>query len=337
MRIFILGGILLIGIAVLTLTSYDSSIQKINGVSLVSPHHEIDATAMSEVKRINAGWVAVIPYAFSRSGEPSVSFDHEKQWWGERTEGTCGLIKFAKENELKVMLKPHVWVRGEGWTGDFTLSTESQWKEWEVDFSKYILNYAMVADSMDVEIFCIGTEYRTPAKDRPLFWKQLIKQIRTIYKGKITYAANWDNYENITWWNHVDYIGIDAYFPLVESINPTTEEIKNGWNPFIQNLSAFSKMWKKPILFTEYGFQSADGAAGKHWEVVQSEEGGNQQLQANAYEATFQALNNEKWFIGGFLWKWHFTTQYDRIRPTAWTPQGKLAEEVIANWYAKMQ
>jgi hypothetical protein len=336
MRILIIGGFLILGIVALTLIPSNAD-KKINGVSLVSPHSKIGASNMAEVKRINAGWVAVIPYAFSRSGEPSVSFDHERQWWGERTEGTCELIKMAKENGLKVMLKPHVWVRGEGWTGDFKLSSEEQWKEWESHYSNYILNYANVADRMGVEMLCIGTEYRTPAKERPEFWKRLTKEIRAIYGGKITYASNWDNYENITWWSEVDYIGIDAYFPLAEGANPTMEEIREGWNPLKQNLSAFSKKWKKPILFTEYGFQSADGAAGKHWVVIQSEEGGNQELQANAYEATFQALNKEEWFAGGFLWKWHFDIRNDRIRPTAWTPQGKQAEQVIAKWYAKME
>lgn len=337
MRIILFSIFLLVGLAALTLIPSEKS-KKINGVSLVSPPRVIDANTMGEVKRINAGWVAVIPYAFSRSGEPDVSYDHDRQWWGERTEGTCMQIQYAKENDLKVMLKPHVWVRGEGWTGDFKLATEEQWLQWEHDFSSYILNHAKVADSMQVEILCIGTEYRTPAKERPEFWRGLIQDVRKIYDGKITYAANWDNYENITWWDEVDYIGIDAYFPLMQGDNPTVEEIKNGWNPHKQNLSAFAKKWKKAILFTEYGFQSADGAAGNHWEVEQSEEGGNQELQANAYEATFQALEKENWFAGGFLWKWHFNLELKgRVRPTAWTPQGKLAEQVIAKWYAKMQ
>lgn len=325
------------GIAALTLIPSEKA-EKINGVSLVSPPRAIDAKTMGQVNRINAEWVAVIPYGFSRAGQPSVSFNKGGQWWGERMEGTRKLIEYAQENELKVMLKPHVWVMGEGWTGDYTLETEAEWEVWEKDFSKYIVSYATIADSMNVEILCIGTEYRTPAKERPEFWKKLITEVRQVYDGKITYAANWDNYTNITWWDQVDYIGIDAYFPLVEGDSPSVQEIKDGWTPIKKELSSFSKKWEKPILFTEYGFQSANGAAGKHWEVDQNDAAkANQEVQSNAYEATFQALEKEDWYLGGFLWKWHFSLNKDRIRPTTWTPQNKKAEQTIAKWYSKKE
>ncbi|MEP1033577.1 hypothetical protein [Ekhidna sp.] len=335
MRISIVLLLLAFGIAAMVILPSGKN-ELINGVSLVNPPRVISVDEMGEVKRINAGWVAVIPYAFSRSGEPAVTFEHDGQWWGERKVGSCKLIEYAKSHNLKVMLKPHVWVRGEGWTGDFKLSSDVNWKIWEKDFSAYIMNYAHVADSLGVEMLCIGTEYRIPARERPEFWRGMIKDIRKVYSGKLTYASNWDNYENITWWDAVDYIGIDAYFPLAEGNHPAIEEIEEGWKPIKNRLSAFSQKWNKPILFTEYGFQSANGAAGKHWELDKSSENTNEQLQADAYEATYRALINEPWFRGGFLWKWHFTSRGGgRWRGTEWTPQDKPAEEVIARWYGK--
>ncbi|WP_425390647.1 glycoside hydrolase family 113 [Ekhidna sp.] len=335
MRLFVIFLFLSLGVAAMVLLPAGKE-PMINGVSLVNPPRKITPEKMGEVKRINAGWVAVIPYGFSRAGEPAVTFDHERQWWGEQTDGTCTLIEYAKAHQLKVMLKPHVWVRGEGWTGDFNLSSEEQWKKWEQDFSAYILNHATVADSMNVEILCIGTEYRIPAKERPEFWRRLIVDVRKIYNGKLTYAANWDNYENISWWDAVDYIGIDAYFPLADGNHPTINEIESGWEPIKNDLASFAEKWDKKILFTEYGFQSANGAAGKHWETDKSEENANHQLQADAYEATYMALTSEDWFAGGFLWKWHFTSRHGHWRGTEWTPQHKPAEKVIAKWYDKM-
>ena len=336
MRLFFVVVILGFGaIAMVVLPSGKEA--RITGASQVNPPREITAAKMAEVKRVNAGWVALIPYAFSRDGEPQVSFDHSRQWWGEHTDGNCTLIQYAKDHGLKVMVKPHVWDRGAGWVGDFNLESEEKWKVWETDYTKYILNHAIKADSMGVELFCIGTEYRIPARERPAFWRSLIKQVREVYKGKITYASNWDNFENIIWWDDVDYIGIDAYFPLAEGSHPGLSEIMKGWDPIKQQLSLFSEKWGKPILFTEYGFQSANGAAGSHWEVDKSESSVNPQLQADAYEATFQALENEAWWAGGFFWKWHFTSRYGRWRGTEWTPQNKPAEEVIARWYAKIR
>ncbi len=336
MRIAAILGLsfVLLAVSAKMLVSSESE-TKINGVSLVSPPREISSDKLGELKRVNADWVAVIPYGFSRSGQPSVTYDHVRQWWGERTEGSCELIKFAKANGLKVMLKPHVWVMGEGWTGDYKLESEEDWKRWEQDFSKYIFNYVKVADSLNVEMLCIGTEYRTPAKERPTFWRSLIKEIRKNYSGKVTYASNWDNYMNISWWDELDFIGIDSYFPLAEGENPSLEEIKAGWWPLKAELESFSKKWGKPILFTEYGYQSVKGGAGKHWEVDKSIENANMEVQSNAYEATFQTLWDESWFAGGFLWKWHLTTRGAERNKTRFTPQGKPAEKIIAKWYGK--
>ncbi len=307
--------------------------KKMNGVSLVSPREPIMPTHMSKLKEINADWVAVIPYAFAQSGQPNITFDHERQWWGERTDGTCSLIKMARENGLNVMLKPHVWVRGERWAGDFTLDNEDKWIIWESDFKNYILHQAKIADSLGVELFCIGTEYRVPARERPDFWKSLIKEVRKEYSGKITYASNWDNYQNISWWDEVDYIGIDAYFPLVEGVQPTIKEIEKGWKPVSRELAEFSKKWDKQILFTEYGFQSIDGAAGKHWEVNKETEKVNDKIQADAYEATFKVMMDQDWYAGGFFWKWYFHQRESNRYLTDWTPQNKLAEQVITKWY----
>ena len=308
---------------------------KMNGASLVNPPREITTEKMAELRKINVDWVAVIPYAFAQSGLPEVTFNHERQWWGERTEGTGKLISQARECGMKIMLKPHVWVRGEGWTGDFTLTSEKDWKVWEEDFSEYILHFARLADSLKVELLCIGTEYRIPAKERPEFWRGLISDVRQVYKGKVTYASNWDNYMNITWWNEVDYIGIDAYFPLIENVNPTTDQLVKAWKPIVKELESFSENWEKPILFTEYGFQSMDGAAGRHWELDREQTLVNEDLQANAYEATFQSFIGKHWYAGGFFWKWYFMQRSPDRYTTDWTPQNKKAEQIIARWYGQ--
>jgi hypothetical protein len=47
----------------------------------------------------------------------------------------------------------------------------------------------------------------------------------------LTYAANWDKYDQVSFWDELDFIGIQAYFPLTDQTNPSAEEIKKGWNP----------------------------------------------------------------------------------------------------------
>jgi len=44
--------------------------------------------------------------------------------------------------------------------------------------------------------------------------------------------------EKITFWDELDYIGIQAYFPLVDNKYPTAEEISKGWNDYFPAMEA---------------------------------------------------------------------------------------------------
>ncbi len=51
------------------------------------------------------------------------------------------------------MLKPQIWVwRGE-FTGNIEMKSEEEWKILEDSYSKYILDYAKVAEETKSEIF----------------------------------------------------------------------------------------------------------------------------------------------------------------------------------------
>lgn len=311
---------------------------KINGVSLEAPRHPVQTQDLFPLLEVNAGWVSVIPYAFIDPAEPRVQFRYQQLWWGEGIQGAKSTIQMAQEIGLEVMLKPHVWVRGQGWAGDFSINTEEQWKLWEDTYRKYIMTYARLADSMDVKLFCIGTEFRQAVKQRPGYWRQLVSEVRSIYTGKITYAANWDNYNNVTFWSELDFIGIDAYFPLCEKKTPTVGSILEGWQPLGTLLKDFSERHDKPILFTEYGYKSIDYTAAGHWKHDQDTLFINNEAQSHAYDGLYQALWDEPWFAGGFLWKWHLQeTRWPGKRKRNFTPQHKPVVEIIKKRYRKKQ
>jgi len=308
---------------------------RINGLNLVATRTTLTRDEIRDFRKVNANWVSIIPYAFSRKDEPMVRFDYQRQWYGEKPEGAAESIRAAKEVGYRVMLKPHVWVRGDGWAGEFKLDSEEDWQAWENDFSNYILTYARLADSLDVDLYCIGTEYRHAVKERPEFWKKLIGQVRTVYKGPLTYAANWDNYQNITFWGDLDYIGVDAYFPLSENQRPTLDELLVGWELEKGKLQEFGESFGKPILFTEYGYQSVEYATKGHWDQPEDKKV-DMSAQKNAYEALYRSFWFEPWFAGGFLWKW-FPDHENAggLADKRFTPQNKLAQEVVAKWYGR--
>lgn len=308
---------------------------KITGVNFVSPPNHPNRNPMGSLKEANAEWVSIIPYAFSRVGQPQVIANSPRQWWGERTEGARQLALYAREENLKIMFKPHIWVGGQGWAGDYTLDSEADWLIWEKEFDNYVLPLAELAEELEVELFCIATEYRQIVKARPAYWDDLITKIRKIYSGKLTYAANWDNIEHVSFWDKLDYIGIDAYFPLLQEGNPPVKDILEAWKSHKKQIEQLYVKYEKPILFTEYGYCSVDFAAHEPWKVgSRGDATVNFEAQTNAYEALYQSFWNEKWFAGGFLWKWHIDpdSRWNRIEK-AFSPQNKPVMNTIRKWY----
>lgn len=329
---------LLLALAVLTSCYSTHQADKIHGVNLEMPPDPIEHKHMEEVKNVHANWVAVIPYAFTRPDQPEVRFQHAGRWWGESVEGTAACIRLAHEANLKVMMKPHIWVAGQGWAGDFEPHDEAGWKLWEASNRAYILTYAHLADSLDVALFCIGTEYRKTTAKRPDYWRKLIQEVRTIYDGPVTYAANWDEYANISFWDELDYIGVDAYFPLSTNARPSLEELNANWQAELTQLEALSIKLDKPVLFTEYGYRSIEYTNSGHWNYHDDTVAVSMDAQATAYEALFQSAWDKEWMAGGFFWKWHFPNRrHQHDRSNDYTPQGKKAEEVIKKWYGRIK
>lgn len=333
---FIVGVGLLVGSGFLYSANSTTTEPKFNGVCFVAPPKPIQAEAMAPIKTINADWVAVTPYAFSRKDNPKIVFNRSNQWWGEKVEGTIKTIEYAKDLGLKVMLKPHVWVMGDGWAGEFEAESEEKWKLWEASYTDYIMTFAEVADSMQVEMICIGTEYKKAVQQRPEFWVGLIAKIRKIYSGQVTYAANWDNYMNVTFWDKLDYIGIDAYFPVCNSTTPSPDELEGLWGETVSVLEKFSASQGKKILFTEYGYRSMDQCAGGNWDMDNQSVQPNMQAQQNALEGFYRVFWKKNWVQGGFLWKWFANyPNAGGMNDSHYTPQNKPAEDVIRKWYSK--
>ncbi|MEL7146791.1 MAG: hypothetical protein AAFO69_10515 [Bacteroidota bacterium] len=328
--------ILLIGTSLIPFSNDVSVGEKINGVNYVSGRAAVSERNMKPVTAVGADYLSVIPYAFTRGHRPNVSFNISGQWYGETIDGTINIISEARKQGLKIMLKPHIWVMGDGWAGEFTLDNEEDWQQWEASFDRYILTYAKLADSLHVEIFCMATEFRMVVRKRPDYWNRLIPKIRSVYRGKLTYAANWDNYQQVQFWDQLDYIGIDAYFPLVHATSAEVDALRTQWQSIKKEIRNLSMKYKKPVLFTEYGYQSVDYGAGRHWEINQIASSYNATVQKNAYQALFEEFWAEKWFAGGFLWKWfpnHLSAGGKEDK--RFTPQNKPAEQVVKEFYKK--
>ena len=324
--------ILLIAILLQSCTAQD---KKINGVSYVAHRDSITQKNIDPLLNINANYAAIMPFAMVKDlAHPEVNYDAERQWFGETITGGKQYINTLKKNNINAMLKPQLWV----WKGEFTglleMKTEADWLTFEKTYSKFILAFAQVAEDTNTEIFCIGTELEKFVAARPEYWSKLIKDIRETYKGKLTYAANWNEFEKTPFWEQLDYIGIDAYFPVSDSKTPTVEECLKGWIKHKATIKQFADKYNKPVLFTEFGYRSIDYAAKAPWTVDRIEENVNLEAQVNTTKALFEAFWKEDWFAGGFVWKWFINhDKVGGIDNNRFTPQNKPAETLIKEPY----
>ncbi|MEA3328947.1 MAG: discoidin domain-containing protein [Candidatus Omnitrophota bacterium] len=234
---------------------------------------------------------------------------------------------------MKVMLKPHVDVRTGQWRGDIIPS-----QDWFAAYKKYLIYYARLAAQYNVELFSIGTELvNTTLPMWQSQWEDVIKEVRSVFPGRLVYSANWDEYKTVDLWDKLDFIGIDAYFPLTEKKNPAKEELIAAWRHNALEIDNWLKEKKlnKPVVFNEVGYCSADGTNMQPWSVLSNleKEFIDQEEQADCLEAMLIACSDYPWFKG-FYW-WNYFPQ-ERWSPLGYTIRGKQAEQVLADWLKKL-
>lgn len=319
------------------------------GVSWVGGGRARPEYALASARDMGIEWLALTPFGWMENhSTPSVRLHRHTQLWGKSDQGLRTTARKARGLGFQLMLKPHLWLTNpvdNGWIGVIDFGSENEWQEWEADYTKFILHYAKLAQAEDIDILCIATELSNPVRSRPRFWKALIEEIRTIYSGKLTYAANWyQDYDVVDLWPYLDYIGVNAYFPLTESPGPSVSEIMRGWRPHIESIGRLSKQHNKPVLFTEVGYKNSLGATIRPWEWPPRRHGtsrsrsGNQQVdqqeQVNAYEALFRTVKGLSWFQGLFIWKWYPNSDRITHGRIEFSPQNKEAEQVLKRWYS---
>lgn len=287
-------------------------------------------------------WIVQTPFGWQRDAHsPDLHLVTDGHiYWGERDAGIERTSALAKARGIRTLLKPHIWLTrpapGE-WRSDIAMTSEADWKLWFDNYRAFVLHYASLAERAGIDALCIGTELRGTVAHRPGDWRKLIAEVRAVYAGRLTYAANWyAEFEEVPFWDALDSIGIQAYFPLADGHSPSHEELRRGWQRHVSAIAAVQKRFGKPVLFTEIGYRSAPDGATEPWKWDPRDADASPvdlRLQADAYRAFFETFWHEPWFAGAYIWKW-FPGRTDSA-DASFTPQGKPAEQVMAEWYRR--
>jgi hypothetical protein len=294
---------------------------------------------LKNLRRLGATHVTLTTFAWQRRADtPRLELHTDGSWYSESDRGIRALSRKADSLDMGVILKPHIWIGGYDSDGQsrhaIGFDTEAEWEKWESDYRRFVLHYARLAAEVDAHALVVGTELTRAATSRPAFWRDLISEIRTLYDGRLTYAANWhEAYRDIPFWDALDYIGVQAYFPIADRDDPPLTDLVRGWAAHRDSLRALHERTDTPVLFTEMGYRSVAFAGREPWRWPEENpsEPPAPDVQARCYRAFFATFAPESWFAGAIVWKWH--PESESRRPTGFTPQNKPAEHVLRRWF----
>ncbi|MFO7897767.1 MAG: SdrD B-like domain-containing protein [Planctomycetota bacterium] len=293
--------------------------------------------AIADLAALGATRVAVNVFWFQDDLAAEVIEPRSDKWTAEDSTVEAAIDHIHAQG-MDVMLKPDVDVVTGGWRGE--IDGTDTWFTNPDGYQAFINHFADMAQAKGVELFCVGTEL-IETTDNVAKWRDTIAGVRARYDGKLVYAANWHQDRaidaDIAWWDELDYVGIDAYYPLTSKNDPTVAELKAAWGAHVGHIESWygglSAAERGPLLFTEIGYRSWDGA-NKSPTNMTAKDGTNvdQVEQADCYSAVFEELwREEGWLRGAYWWNWE-------VDPAAevpnWYPiQDKLAEDVLAAYY----
>ena len=300
----------------------------------------LGAPDFDQAVRDNVEWVAMTPFGWQRGlNAPDVFRSDQVEVWAPTDDQIRRAVETAHDAGLRVMLKPHLWLtESRGWRAEIAMTNDADWAAWFKAYGEFILHHAREADSLGIEMLCIGTELAgTVAREAE--WRELIAAVRAVYKGQLTYAANWDGeFENVAFWDALDAIGVQAYFPLSEERVPSVAELTHAWTPHAERIARVATSFDRSVIFTEVGYRSVVSTAARPWEwgMYFPFERVSKEAQVNCYQAMFDTFWNKPWFGGLYVWTWYpYAEPNSGYLGRGFTPMGKPAENVMARWFGK--
>ncbi|MDB4978025.1 MAG: hypothetical protein JWM56_211 [Candidatus Peribacteria bacterium] len=253
-------------------------------------------------------------------------------------------IDYIHSIGLQVTLKPHLDPTDGNWRAQINPGDRDSW------FRNYknsvLLPLASLGQSHGVEEIIIGTELAKMASDsvnptNSTNWRGMIREMKNTYSGQLTYSAqhdaapdNTNEKSNITFWKDLNSIGISAYHPVATwTGNPTSQDVKSSLQQWYDTeLKPISQQYGKPILFSEIGYRSVDGAnyePSSYWRDGNY----NPQEQSALTQGMCEFVRDNPGLIGAHIWDWKSDPNAGGPGNKDYTVQNKPSEDVLRNCF----
>jgi hypothetical protein len=244
-------------------------------------------TVVTEAQHAGATGIALVPHHYAACNAGDATIVQQPFGWIWRDEAQApGLVGnttplatvqalaayITKVRYLDLILKPHLdiawhnpddtWGYG-GWRGFAEPPDAYTWRD---AYRKFLGPYITLARATGATL-CLGTElYRTTVRFGADWWIGHAQWLRRDchFREPLTYAANWgwgadaEVARLADLWPALDWIGLDAYYPLAPE--PTTDPavLAAGWDRVKIELAPILARAGRKLLVTEVGYRNDD-------------------------------------------------------------------------------
>ncbi|MBI5865581.1 MAG: hypothetical protein HZB38_13950 [Planctomycetes bacterium] len=138
-------------------------------------------------------------------------------------------------------------------------------------------------------------------------------------------------------WDKLDIVGMTSYYTLADRKDPGVDEIVKKWEPIRNDILRWQRKVGKPIILTEVGWCSQEGAATAPWNYYQNQTASSagHEEQRRLYEAFLKAWDKTSGLAGVIWWEW--SPGPGGADDFNYTPRGKPAEQVLRKWFAEQR
>ena len=241
-----------------------------------------------------------------------------------------------------VLLQPHLLLSESGGYSAWLRRTSAEhWEEFFDELEPMLAHYALLAELLDVELLCVGTELTTSNANEGLDpatkavhdrgWAEAIELARRSYGGALTYGAGWPaEARAFPHWRALDYVGVSLFprFASLREAPPETSALRRQWGTILAGIAELSAREERPALIVEMGLRSTV-LAGTETAVGAGPADGAEQARL---WAGFSAALGERRAAGDgpaglYLWKWPAAPGVDSAR--GYSPRGKPAQPLL--------
>ena len=291
---------------------------------------------LDELVRLGANTISVTPFGRIWSLQSThITMDFEAPYEENRL-AVQRMVAQAHARGLRVLLIPHLWVETEGWRGEIDPGSPEGWRAYRAAYRQFVLAWAKDAARLGIDAFSIGVECVSWSGRFGRYWTRLIAEIREIFPGPLTYSANWDEVEHVLFWDQLDWIGVNAFYPLAHTKGASYPDYATGAERAVASLGEQAETLGMPVVMLEIGYTSRADAAVEPWlwPDHMKDVAVDEWEQARALSALIGAAVTKPWLLGVLVWRYYANLD-DVSQEAIWgfSPHGKLAEVLLAAAY----